>query len=109
VETPKLEEIKTSGFVERNALHQHDNVANRTKAEADIANALVKIQQELVRQDQLAENEKRMDSLAPVPKVSPQALKQQYLDDMRRRLATDLVNKSGMSLLKIPMGSVRLN
>ena len=107
VETPKLEEIKTSGFVERNALHQHDNVANRTKAEADIANALVKIQQELVRQDKLAENEKRMDSLAPVPKVSPQTLKQMYLDDMRRRLATDIVNKSGMSLLKIPMGSVR--
>ena len=107
VETPKLEEIKTSGFVERNALHQHDNVRRQTKAEADIANALVKIQQELVRQDKLAENEKRMDSLAPVPKVSPQTLKQMYLDDMRRRLATDIVNKSGMSLLKIPMGSVR--
>jgi hypothetical protein len=108
VELPKLEEIKTSGFVERNALHSHDNVANRTKAEADIANALVKIQQELARQDQLAENEKRMVAKStPVPKVSPQTLKQLYLDDERLRLAMDLVNQSGMSLLKIPVGSVR--
>jgi hypothetical protein len=105
VELPKLDEIKTSGFVERNALHSHDNVANRTKAEADIANALVKIQQELVRQDNLAETEKRMDN--PVPKLSPQTLKQMYLNDERMRLAMDLVNQSGMSLLKIPVGSVR--
>jgi hypothetical protein len=104
VETPKLE-IKTSGFVERNAMHSHDNVANRTKAEADIANALVKIQQELARQDKLAETEKRMDN--PVPKLSPQLLKQMYLNDERRQLAMDLVNQSGMSLLKIPVGSVR--
>ena len=60
----------TLPFVERNAIHTHDNVARKTKAEAEIANALVKVQQELARQDQLEKNE-RLESR---PLVNPRML-----------------------------------
>jgi len=99
-------------FKQRNPVYSHDNVAKKTKLQAEEENA-EELLQEVRRREQatdveLAKLSKTIDNLVPVPKVSPQALKQQYLDDVRR-LATDLVNKSGMSLLKIPVGSVRLN
>ena len=98
-------------FKQRNPVYSHDNVASRTKLQAEEDNA-EELLQEVRRREkstdaELAKLTKTIDNLAPVPKVSPQELKQMYLDDVRRRLAIDLVNKSGMSLLKIPVGSVR--
>ena len=99
-------------FKQRNPVYSHDNVASRTKLQAEEENDEVLLQ-EIKRREQetdakIAKLSKTIDSLDSVPKVSPPTLKQMYLDDVRR-LATDLVNKSGMSLLKIPVGSVRLN
>ena len=97
-------------FKQRNPVYSHDNVASRTKLQAEEENDEVLLQ-EIKRREQetdakIAKLSKTIDSLDSVPKVSPPTLKQMYLDDVRR-LATDLVNKSGMSLLKIPVGSVR--
>ena len=97
-------------FKERNPVYSHDNVAKKTKLQAEEENDEVLLQ-EIKRREQetdakIAKLSKTIDSLDSVPKVSPPTLKQMYLDDVRR-LATDLVNKSGMSLLKIPVGSVR--
>jgi hypothetical protein len=116
VETPKSEdtsELKAPQFVERNALYQHDNVRRQTKAEADIANALVKIQHELVRQDQLAENEKRIAKSAPVsaPASIPQVGRvkpggrQRTLEDQikqqKNQTVVQLLNQSGFMDTKI--------
>ena len=57
-------------FVQRNELHSHDNVTRKTRAEAALANALVKVQHELARQDQLEKNE-RLESR---PLVNPRTL-----------------------------------
>jgi hypothetical protein len=114
VETPKLvsedtSELKAPQFVERNALHQHDNVRRQTKAEADIANALVKIQQELVRQDQLAENERRIAKPAPasIPQVGrvkpggrPRTLEDQ-IKQQKAQSVVQLLNQSGFMDTKI--------
>jgi hypothetical protein len=96
-------------FKQRNPVYSHDNVASRTKLQADEDNA-EELLQEVRRREkatdaELAKLTKTIDSLAP--KLSPQTLKQMYLNDERRQLAIDLVNQSGMSLLKIPIGSVR--
>ena len=109
---PVVQVELNDNFKQRNPVYSHDNVASRTKLQAEEDNA-EELLQEVRRREQatdaeLAKLSKTVDNLAPVPKVSPQMLKQMYLDDVRR-LATDLVNKSGMSLLKIPVGSVRLN
>ena len=109
---PQVVQVELNdNFKQRNPVYSHDNVAGKTKLQAEEDNAEVLLQEvrrrELATDIELAKLTKTVDSLAPVPKVSPQTLKQQYLDDMRRRLAIDLVNKSGMSLLKIPVGSVR--
>jgi hypothetical protein len=108
VETPKIvsedtTELKAPQFVERNALHSHDNVRRQTKAEADIANSLVKIQQELVRQDQLAENEKRIAKPTPasIPQVGrvkpggrPLTLEDQ-IKQQKQQTVVQLLNQSG--------------
>jgi hypothetical protein len=115
VETPKLvsedtSELKAPQFVERNALHQHDNVRRQTKAEADIANALVKIQQELVRQDQLADNERRMvaksapASIPQVGRVKPGGRQRTLEDQIKQQKAqtvVQLLNQSGFMDTKI--------
>jgi len=110
---PQVVQVELNdNFKQRNPVYSHDNVAKKTKLQAEEENDEVLLQ-EIKRREQetdakIAKLSKTIDSLDSVPKVSPPTLKQMYLDDVRR-LATDLVNKSGMSLLKIPVGSVRLN
>jgi len=110
---PQVVQVELNdNFKQRNPVYSHDNVAKKTKLQAEEENDEVLLQ-EIKRREQetdakIAKLSKTIDSLDSVPKVSPPTLKQMYLDDVRR-LATDLVNKSGMSLVKIPVGSVRLN
>jgi len=102
--TPSDTKIKALPFVERNALHTQDNVARITRVEAGFANALVKVHQELARQDQLAEKERRMESRPSGPIVKPSA-KPRTLEDQikqqKNQSVVKLLNQSGFLDTKI--------
>jgi len=111
----------TLPFVERNAIHSQDNVARKTRAEADIANALVKVQHELARQDQLEKNERlesrpvvkpsartmdeknerRTESRPPMVRGGRQRTLEDQIKQQKNQSVVQLLNQSGFLVSKI--------